>query len=219
LTPIYDITPFTALDFAGKLSAIIWFAGCNLRCAYCYNPHIVFGKGTISIAQVAAFLQKRRGLLEGVVMSGGEPTSCDSLIEICAYSKKIGYMVKLDTNGSNPDVLTKLLADKLLDFVSLDFKSTKEKWRLVAGGGSFDTFLESLDLLLASKVPFEVRTTVHPELLSDNDVRWMGEFLKRKGYDKRYYLQPYKHTDTIKKIKEPVGEWRDGFNKIDAIWR
>ena len=220
LAPIYDITPFSALDFTGKLSAIIWFSGCNLRCSYCYNPHIVFGHGSICVQDALGFLKKRQGLLDGVVMSGGEPTMYEGLLEFCKCVKALGFAVKLDTNGMNPMVLSKLQKENLLDFVSLDFKSTKEKWATVAVGGSFNAFANSLNFLIAHKTPFEVRTTIHPSLLNSEDLQQMSDFLHAHGYVGKHFVQAYRHTKTIGHIDEPKNGWIDDFNKNSSlVWR
>jgi pyruvate formate lyase activating enzyme len=200
--PIYDITPFSALDFSGKLSAILWFAGCNMRCQYCYNPHIVFGKGEISADSALRFLHKRKCLLDGVVLSGGEPTMYDGLLDFCEAIKAQGYAIKLDTNGSKPARLQELLGRKLLDFVAIDFKAPPYKYTEIAGGGSFSSFEKSLKLLISSSILFEVRTTVHQALLDSADISWMRRFLYDNGYDKTLYLQAYRHSATIGNLED-----------------
>ncbi|HFQ61604.1 MAG TPA: 4Fe-4S cluster-binding domain-containing protein, partial [Epsilonproteobacteria bacterium] len=106
--PIYDITKFTHLDYPDHLACIIWFAGCNMRCDYCYNKDIVFAKnGTYSLNDALAFLETRRSLLDGVVLSGGE-ASLQELIPFCKAIKKLGFSIKLDTNGTNPELVKEL---------------------------------------------------------------------------------------------------------------
>ena len=216
---IYDITPFSALDFPGKLSAIVWFAGCNLRCDYCYNPHIVFSKGAISTQEALHFLKSRVALLDGVVISGGEPTGFGGLQAFCEQVKSLGFLIKLDTNGTNPDVVLSLLDNHLLDYVSLDFKSTSEKWRKIAKGSSFEAFSKSLALLLASKIDFEVRTTLHPDLLDNEDLKNMRNFLRANGYKGEYFVQAYRHGETLGVIKEPCFGWERKFVLDDISWR
>ncbi|MDR0762368.1 MAG: radical SAM protein, partial [Campylobacteraceae bacterium] len=99
LKPIFDITPFTMLDYPEHLSCIVWFAGCNMRCSYCYNPHIVLGEGNIGIDELLNFLRTRAGRLEGVVLSGGECTLYPELPKLCREIKELGFKIKLDTNG------------------------------------------------------------------------------------------------------------------------
>ena len=107
--PIYDVTPFTLLDFPGQTACIIWFSGCNMRCGYCHNPQIVKGVGDKSVEDVLAFLEKRRDLLNGVVLSGGEATLYKDIIPFVTKIKCMGYAVKLDTNGTRPDIIQEML--------------------------------------------------------------------------------------------------------------
>ena len=118
---IYDITPFTHIDYPDKLAAIAWFCGCNMRCIYCYNSDIVFSKrGKYSANELFAFLKKRINLLDGVVLSGGEPTLHD-LVPLCKEIKSMGFAIKLDTNGLNPDRVKELVEMELVDYIALDF--------------------------------------------------------------------------------------------------
>jgi pyruvate formate lyase activating enzyme len=198
-TPIYDITPFTLLDYPDKTACIIWFAGCNMRCGYCYNPDIVFGKGKISIDEVLDFLSRRQGLLDGVVMSGGECTIHPSLISLAKKVKALGMKVKIDTNGSRPDVLKELYENNTLDYVALDFKATPQKFHSITQSNLFSPFSESMDFLLSTGVAFETRTTIHSEQLYASDVLKMRDFLIQKGYKGNYYLQHF--TNNSKTIE------------------
>ncbi|MDR1614920.1 MAG: anaerobic ribonucleoside-triphosphate reductase activating protein, partial [Campylobacteraceae bacterium] len=168
--PIFDITPFTMLDFPDHLACIVWFAGCNMRCSYCYNPHIVLGEGSIGTDELLDFLRKRTDHLEGVVLSGGECTLYSLLPELCRSIKELGFKIKLDTNGSKPQVLSLLLKNALLDFVSLDFKSSKTLFKTVTLSNFYDAFIESLQILQTNIVPFEVRTTVHADFLNEEAI-------------------------------------------------
>ena len=151
-TPIYDITPFSLLDYPEHLSCIVWFSGCNMRCSYCYNPDIVFSQGSICIDSLLNFLQQRKGKLEAVVLSGGEATQYTGLIELCCSIKALGFKIKLDTNGTNTNMLTKLIELKLIDYVALDYKAPKEKFYQITKNKNFDTFLKSLTFLLTCKM-------------------------------------------------------------------
>ena len=186
---LYDITPFTLLDFPDTPAAIFWFAGCNLRCVYCYNPDIVFGTAHIDEEEALAFLRRRQGLLEGVVLSGGECTTYPHLLAFCRSIKILGYKIKLDTNGMRPDVIKALIDNKLIDYVALDYKAPEAKMDEICGGGSEKRFWESFKILHQSGIGFEVRTTFHPELLDEEDIISMAKSLKRKGYDREYYVQ------------------------------
>lgn len=198
--PIYDITPFTLLDYPDKTACIIWYAGCNMRCGYCYNPDIVLGKGKISIDEVLQFLNRRKGLLDGVVMSGGECTMHPSLTDFALKVKAMGMEVKIDTNGSRPEVLKKLYENNTLDYVALDFKATPQKFHSITKSALFSPFEKSLTFLIKNNIPFEVRTTVHSEQLSSDDIYKMRDFLFDKGYKGTYFLQNY--VNDVKTIED-----------------
>lgn len=125
---VYDVTKFTHVDYPDHLACIVWFSGCNMRCDYCYNKDIVFAKnGEFSFEDVLKFLKTRVNLLDAVVLSGGEATSHD-LIEFCQAIKKLGFKIKLDTNGTDFKQVKQLLDLDLLDFVALDYKAPQEKF-------------------------------------------------------------------------------------------
>lgn len=192
MLPIYNITPFTLLDFPGKTACIIWFSGCNMRCGYCHNPEIVKGKGRDSTGDVLAFLEKRKGLLDGVVLSGGEATLYKDIIGFAEQIKGLGYAIKVDTNGTRPDIVKKLLQKKLLDYVALDYKAPAPKYKKVTATQLFKSFDETLShLCLQSRVPFEVRTTVHHDLLDEQDITDIMCDLSGRGYRGVYYVQNY----------------------------
>ncbi len=187
--PLFSITPFTLLDFPDTPACIFWFAGCNFRCPYCYNPEIVFGEGKVSEDEALSFLKKRRGLLEGVVLSGGEVTLYKNLPEFAKNIKELGFLVKLDTNGSNPAMLKTLLDQGLLDFVAVDFKAPKEKFEVVAKNSAFYKLIDSINLLQESKIEYEIRTTYHSELLCENDIKEILASVKTLGYKKPLFVQ------------------------------
>lgn len=200
--PIYDITPFTLLDYPDKTACIIWYAGCNMRCGYCYNPDIVLGKGKISIEEVLQFLNSRKGLLDGVVMSGGECTMHPSLTDFALEVKALGMEVKIDTNGSRPEVLKKLYENNTLDYVALDFKATPQKFHSITKSDLFSPFEKSLSFLIDNNIPFEVRTTVHSKQLTSHDICKMRDYLHEKGYKGTYFLQHYVNdAKTIEKLE------------------
>ncbi len=200
--PISFITPFTTLDYPDHLACIVWFSGCNMRCAYCYNPQIVLENGNISIDELLTFLKKRQGLLDGVVLSGGECTCFKDLISLCQKIKNLGYKIKLDTNGSNPKVLKTLLEENLIDFVALDFKAPKEKFTTLACCDFFDNFNICLETLVDGDINFEVRTTVHSDFLNESNINAMIDTLYEAGYKGTYYLQNYLHVETLGNVKE-----------------
>jgi pyruvate formate lyase activating enzyme len=199
--PIYSLTPFTLLDYPHKSACILWFAGCNMRCLYCYNPEIVFGKGIISFENAIQFLQGRKQLLDAVVFSGGECLLHKKSISFIAEVKNMGFLIKIDTNGSQPKVLKELITKELIDYVALDFKAMPENFEKITQSKLFIPFEKSLLLLLQSGIPFEVRTTVHSELLSKNDIQQMISYLEKIGYVGNYYIQNFVNgAPTIEKL-------------------
>ena len=127
--PIGGLQKTTLLDFPGKVSAVVFVQGCNFLCPYCHNPDLVlYRQKAFALTEVIAFLAQRRKILEGVVISGGEPTLHDGLFSFCATLKSLGYAVKLDTNGSRPEVLRQLLEAELLDYVAMDVKANPEQY-------------------------------------------------------------------------------------------
>ena len=199
--PIYSLTPFTLLDYPHKSACILWFAGCNMRCLYCYNPEIVFGKGTISFEKALQFLKSRKQLLDAVVFSGGECLLHKKSVSFIAEVKKMGFLVKIDTNGSQPKVLEELITKELINYVALDFKAMPANFEKITQSKLFIPFEKSLHLLLQSGVPFEVRTTVHSELLSKNDIQEMISYLEKTGYLGNYYIQHFVNgAPTIEKL-------------------
>ena len=162
-----------------------------MRCVYCYNPDIVLGKGRMSIAKALEFLRSRRGLLQGVVLSGGECTLHPTIFPLLETAKGYGFAVKVDTNGSRPEVLKALIAQRLVDYIALDFKALEHRYQTITKSGLFPQFVESLALLNHSSLPFEVRTTVHSELITYDDLRAMVGFLQQHAYKGRYYIQHY----------------------------
>jgi pyruvate formate lyase activating enzyme len=207
---IYDLTPLTMLDYPEHLACILWFAGCSMRCKYCYNPHIVAAnEGNFSIGDIVGFLEKRKGLLDAVVLSGGECTDCHDISDICSKIKSMGFKVKIDTNGSNPGVLREIIEAGVVDCMALDYKAPLHKFRSVTGYDNFARFSESLDILLQFKIPFEVRTTVHTALLNEKDISTIAEDLINRGYNSIYYLQKYiGKTPTLEKMPQQIS-WID----------
>lgn len=191
MKPLYDITPFTLLDYPDLPAAILWFAGCNLRCSYCYNPEIVLGRGKFSEEDALAFLDTRKGLLEGVVLSGGECTLYPRLIPFCRAIKEMGFKIKIDTNAMRPDVLKVLAIEHLIDTVALDYKTTQEHWDELCGGGKEAYFWDSFNHLQESGIEFEVRTTVHTGLIGETTLLEMARQLEAAGYTGEYALQSF----------------------------
>jgi pyruvate formate lyase activating enzyme len=191
--PIYSVTPFTLLDFPQRTACIVWFSGCNMRCGYCHNPQIVKGKGRGDISEVLAFLEKRRGLLDGVVLSGGEASLYGDLPDFTRKVRGMGYAIKMDTNGLRPDLLREFLEGNLLDYIALDYKAPPAKFERVTGTKKYEDFNASLSLLCAQKkIPFEIRTTVHTDLMDEGDVAGIIHDLDDRGYTGTYFLQNFR---------------------------
>ena len=201
-----DITPLTCLDYPGKAACIFWFRGCNLRCPYCYNPELVVGQGSPGRSDWQAFLEERQGFLDAVVLSGGEAALQPGLAELCRRIKSLDYLVKLDTNGSRPDVLARLLEEGLVDYVALDHKMPKSRtWTLPGGQSLFDAFAQCTTWLRASGIPHEIRTTCHPALLAEEDLLTMAGEVASLGYTGVYYLQFFFHEgETLGKLARPA---------------
>lgn len=194
-----DITPLTFIDYPKKAACIFWYTGCNLRCPYCYNPELVLGSS--GGVDEMAFLRERAGFLDAVVLSGGECTLNPDIAEVCRHIKELGYLVKIDTNGSNPNVVRSLLEDRLIDYVALDNKMPSTRsWHLPGGALLFDRFKDTLHLLQTYKVPHEVRTTVHPDLLDEADILQMIREARLQGYNQTYYLQLFFDDGKVKTL-------------------
>jgi pyruvate formate lyase activating enzyme len=203
--PIYDVTPFSLLDYPEYPSAIIWFAGCNMQCQYCYNPDIVFSKGKQSIKETLDFLKRRQGLLEGVVLSGGEATEYHGLQKFCESVKALGYKIKLDTNGINTTMIKSLLEAKLIDFIALDYKAPRSKFYEISKNRNFNNFEDTLNYLFTCKANFEVRTTLHSDLLDEEDINSIIDDLANRGYANTYYIQKFQTgIATINNLQTPT---------------
>ena len=180
-----------------------------MRCLYCYNPEIVLGKGRISFDETLRFLQSRQNLLDAVVFSGGECVLHKNIIPLIEKVKKMNFLVKIDTNGSSPDVLKQLLDQNQIDYIALDYKAPKSKFQNITQSNLYDSFEKALDLILEYQIAFEVRTTYHSDLLTEEDLATMVAFLESKNYVGNYYIQFYKNNvNTISKLERSI-------NKID----
>lgn len=198
---IGGLQKITLLDYPNKIAATVFLAGCNFRCPFCYNPELVLPQiikksQKISERSFFSFLKERKELLDGVVVCGGEPTIHKDLPLFIKKIKKLGFAVKLDTNGSNPEMLKKLLQQKLIDYVAMDVKAPKEKYKEITGGkANVKEIEESIEILKSDKIDYEFRTTVVPTLLSKEDILKIVKWISPA---KRYFLQsfsPSKHIN------------------------
>lgn len=170
------------VDVPGKLAATIFTGGCNLRCPFCHNAPLVTGvaqQPNIPVQDVLNFLETRKGLLDAVCVSGGEPLLQNDVGDFIRTIRDMGFFVKLDTNGTYPDQLANLMADGLIDSVAMDIKNRLEKYPLTVGVPQFDTrpIEESVNILMQGSIPFEFRTTVVREFHQDSDFESIGHWL------------------------------------------
>ena len=203
---IGGLTPLTTVDFPGKLAAVVFCQGCPWRCGYCHNPHLLPAKGstTLSWAQVRNFLERRRGLLDGVVFSGGEPTSQSGIVAAIRETKALGFGVGLHTGGAYPARLAEVLPH--LDWVGFDIKARADDYdKITDVPGSGEKVLESLVLLLASGVDHEVRTTVYPGM-DEDALLSLAQTLAAQGV-RRYVVQECRPAGNVSQIlRVPLSE-------------
>ena len=187
------------IDYPGRISCVLFLAGCNFDCPYCHNPQLAGGPEarpeTIAAEEVFAFLGQRRGWLEGVVISGGEPTLHPDLPNLCRRIKDMGYPVKLDTNGSRPQMLRTLLREGLVDYLAMDIKTEPERYSEgVARQCDGATLLASLRILMDSGVPYEFRTTCVRPLVTPATIENVARLI---AGSRLYVLQPFRESRVL----------------------
>lgn len=202
---IGGLEKLTLLDYPDNLAAIVFTQGCNFRCHFCYNPMLVWprseqlapdgkdkekGYPLILEEDLFLFLQERKGKIDGVVITGGEPTLHSDLPDFIKKIKDMGYLVKLDTNGTNPVMLASLLSDELIDYIAMDIKAPWPKYESVVGVSvNLDNLQKSVKIIMSSGLPYEFRSTLLPEFHQADDIVAMGKMIM--GAD-RWYLQKFK---------------------------
>lgn len=227
---ISGLQKLTLLDYPGKTACTVFTPGCNLRCPYCQNRLLVLGEpqpdGTRAFPLMPAdtldsLLAKRRGLLDGVCITGGEPLLQPDLAQVCGHIHDQGFLVKLDTNGTLPDRLGRLLDAGLVDYVALDVKNTPERYAETVGVPGFDTapILRSIALLQASGIPHEFRTTVVREFHTADNLQALARQLTDAP---AWYLQPYRESDGViagpgKLHAWPIGELKALLPHLRAV--
>jgi pyruvate formate lyase activating enzyme len=189
------------IDYPGLISSIIFLQGCNFRCPYCHNPELVKPKlfrPCLDEKKIFKFLKMRKGKLDAVTISGGEPTLQKELISFIRKIKKMGYAVKLDTNGSQPQVVAELLAEKLLDFIAMDIKAPQDKYNnAVKTAVDKEKIKECINIILQSKIQYEFRTTLVKSMLTEKDIlKIAGDITGAR----RYVLQKFVPGKTLEKI-------------------
>ena len=196
---IHGFNTLTLLDYPGLVGATLFLGGCNLRCPFCQNGNLVLFPDTepwIPQEEVLSTLKKRRKVLDGVCVSGGEPTLYRELPELIRQMKEMGYQVKLDTNGTNPSMLRELCSQGLIDFVAMDIKSSQENYEKASGctPAQLDSVRESVDFLLSQAIDYEFRTTVVKELHTESDFNSIREWI---AGCRAYYLQAYRESENV----------------------
>lgn len=183
---------FSLIDYPGKICAIVFTQGCNFRCSYCHNPELVDPKRysrPIAEEEIIDFLANRRGKLDAVEITGGEPTLQPDLIDFMSELKKLGYLVKLDSNGSKPEILSEAIEHEIVDYIAMDVKAPLERYREITGSRVDPAKIEhSIELIMSSGLDYEFRTTVVKSQLGKRDIL---EIVRLIRGSKRYILQKF----------------------------
>lgn len=215
---IHGLQKMTLVDYPGKVAAILFTGACNFRCPFCQNASLVLNPGSepvIEDEEIFSYLKKRKGMLDGVVVTGGEPTVHGDLLDFMKRIKDLGYSVKLDTNGYRPDVLKAAVEGGYADYVAMDIKNSLSSYPETAGVPHIFTSLiqESISYLLENYIPYEFRTTVVHELHSDEDFESIGKMCAGCS---NYFLQSYSDRgDIINPIfSSPTAEEMERYIKI-----
>ncbi len=197
---IGGLQKLTLIDYPGRLAATVFIIGCDFRCPFCYSPELCLPENIKTQPRILDndffdFLKERPGLLAGGGSGGGEPTIHQKLPDFCKKIKKLEYLIKLDTNGSNPEMLKKLINKKLIDYVAMDIKAPKAKYSEAAGVKvNIKKIEESIDILKEGKIDYEFRSTVVPTILEKEDILKIAQWI---GPAKKYYLQNFRSKKTI----------------------
>ena len=195
---IHGLQKMTLLDFPGKVACTVFLGGCDMRCPFCHNAELIDGTApaVMEEEELLAFLKKRTGLLEGVAITGGEPLLRDETITLAEKIRDLGYPLKLDTNGTHPDRLRKILDRGLAAYVAMDIKNSPDRYAVTAGLEKLDLapVRESVSLLMEGRTDYEFRTTVVAELHDAESFHGIGEWIRGA---RRYYLQKFTDRDTV----------------------
>ena len=187
----------TVLDFPGKIACILFTYGCNLKCPFCHNASLVIDDiEEFSEDEIFKYLEKRKGILDGVCVSGGEPFLQPDIMDFLKKLKNTGLAVKIDTNGTFPEKLREAVENCLVDYVAMDIKNSKEKYPLITGieGLKLDKIQQSVDFLLNSNIDYEFRTTVVSEYHTEDDMLKIGQWIKGA---KNYFLQSFTDSGNL----------------------
>ncbi len=195
---IHGLQKMTLLDYPGKVACTVFFGGCDMRCPFCHNAELLDGTApsVMDEEELLAFLKKRRGLLDGVAVTGGEPLLQKDLPELAARIRDLGYPIKLDTNGTHPDRLDRMIRDGLVQYVAMDIKNSPERYAETVGLQQFDIepVRKSVQILLEGRTDYEFRTTTVAEFHDDKSFEKIGPWIRGA---KRYYLQRFTDRETV----------------------
>lgn len=210
------IDKFSLLDYDENVSVVIFAPTCNYRCPFCHNGDSVLGSNfSIPFEDILSFLKSRVGLIDAVVVSGGEPTLMNDLEEKIEKIKELGFKIKLDTNGTNPDVLNKLLRKNLINYIAMDIKNSEDKYAETVGVTNplMDKIKQSISIIMNSGIDYEFRTTLVAEYHTKESIEEMGQLIKGA---KKLFLQKFVDREgVIKKGLHPVEEvWASSYKDI-----
>ncbi len=226
---IKGIHKTSLIDYPGKICSIFFSGGCNMRCRYCHNPELVKARDEHPVVEnddAITFVEKRRGLLDGIAISGGEPTLSKNLIPFLRSLRKTGVSIKLDTNGLRPHVIEIALEENLVDYIALDIKTSPEKYGDLTGrDDAFPYILQTLRAIQNSGIDYEIRTTCIPSYVEFDDIK---KIAREIVFVKRYYLQQFvpgktldvslsKITPFSRKVLEGYRDFLLGYAEVCAI--
>lgn len=201
---ICGLQKLTLLDYPGKVACTVFLGGCNFRCPFCHNSELLGGDAepVMDEEELLSFLKGRRGMLDGVCITGGEPTLCSDLPNLLRRIKDVGYPIKLDTNGYRPETLRTLVEEGLVNYVAMDVKNGPDRYAATAGATELDLkrIEESIRFLLEGRVDYELRTTVVEPLHDEESVADMGRWLQSLAGERKigkFYLQPFVDRETV----------------------
>lgn len=208
----------TLIDYPHKIACMVYTIGCNFRCPYCHNPELVDETADeISADEIFTFLDDRKGILDGVVITGGEPTMHDDLLDFMAKIKEKGYKIKLDSNGTRPDMLKEAIDRELVDYIAMDIKSPLAKYSAnVSRPVDADAIRRSIRIIMDSHINYEFRTTVIKSLLSYQDLK---EIVSEIKGSKRYYLQKFIPTKILNpQFRNKVSYSDEEFKELQKLF-
>lgn len=194
---MFGLQKLTLLDYPEKVACTVFCSGCNFRCPFCHNPALAEGDERVldySFSDIILFLESRQKKLDGICITGGEPLLYEETIELAERAKYMGFLVKIDTNGSNPERLRTVIEKRISDYIAMDIKNAPEKYEMTSGSKMLEQVKESVSYLLQNKVDYEFRTTVTGNLHTAADFEKIGKWIAGA---KRYFLQKFVDSGSI----------------------